>query len=187
MERNDGCPKVYQKARKTRKKIGAALVEILEHKPLDKITVQELCDQAEIHRSTFYKHFSSIFDVVAYITKEITEALMCQAESAAGGDVYFDFITDFYLRYRKALRNLYRTRYREMMVIKMSEIIERYYHKLLKELKREIEEDVPLEWMAKYHAGGMITVGSILLDEKYDDEECRKKLAAFYRYILIRK
>lgn len=35
--------------------------------------------------------------------------------------------------------------------------------------------------------GGMITVGSILLDEKYDDEECRKKLAAFYRYILIRK
>ena len=165
MERNDGCPKVYQKARKTRKKIGAALVEILEHKPLDKITVQELCDQAEIHRSTFYKHFSSIFDVVAYITKEITEALMCQAESAADGDVYFDFITDFYLRYRKALRNLYRTRYREMM----------------------IEEDVPLEWLAKYHAGGMITVGSILLDEKYDDEECRKKLAAFYRYILIRK
>ena len=80
MERNDGCPKVYQKARKTRKKIGAALVEILEHKPLDKITVQELCDQTEIHRSTFYKHFSSIFDVVAYITKEITEALMCQEE-----------------------------------------------------------------------------------------------------------
>ena len=68
---------------------------MLEYKPLDKITVQELCDQAEIHRSTFYKHFSSIFDVVAYITKEITEALMYQAESAADGDIYFDFITDF--------------------------------------------------------------------------------------------
>ena len=74
-----------------------------------------------------------------------------------------------------------------MMVSQMSEIMERYYQKLLKELRREIEEDVPLEWLAKYHAGGMITVGSILLDEKYDDEECRKKLAAFYRYILIRK
>lgn len=185
MKRKDGCPQVYLKAQKTRKKIGAALVEILEHKPLDKITVQEICDQSEIHRSTFYKHFSSIFDVVAYITKKITEALMSQAEMSADGEVYFDFITDFYLRYRKALRNLYRTRYREMMVSQMSEIMEQYYHKLLKKLRNDTE-DVPLEWLAKYHAGGMITVGSILLDEKYDEEDCRKKLSAFYRYILTR-
>ena len=39
---------------KTQRAIRAAFLELREKKPLEKITVKELCQRAEIHKSTFY-------------------------------------------------------------------------------------------------------------------------------------
>ena len=32
-------------------------LELLKEKPIAKITVKEICERAEINRSTFYKHY----------------------------------------------------------------------------------------------------------------------------------
>ena len=36
-----------------------ALLDLVEEKPLDKVTVRELCERAGVHRSTFYNHYDS--------------------------------------------------------------------------------------------------------------------------------
>lgn len=184
MDRKDGQPKTYVKAHKTKRKTAEAFMNILDKKPLDRITVQEVCDSADIHRSTFYKHFGSVFDIVSFITQEITDALMERAKVVDGGDQYFTFIADFYLKYRRALRNLYRTKYREMLIGQMGEIMEGYYLKVLQVMKSGEEPEVPLDWLAKYHAGGMLTMGTVLLDDRFNEEECREKLSMFYEYVL---
>lgn len=53
-------------ALKTQDGFSAALFELLHQKPLEKITVTELCRTAGFERMTFYRHFESKGDIIAY-------------------------------------------------------------------------------------------------------------------------
>lgn len=55
MENND------RRIRKTKKALYDALEKLLTEKPLNKITIHELTELADIHRGTFYKHYADIF------------------------------------------------------------------------------------------------------------------------------
>jgi AcrR family transcriptional regulator len=49
--------KVDRRIQRTRHQLGRALVELVEQKRFDDITVQEVIDRADVGRSTFYTHF----------------------------------------------------------------------------------------------------------------------------------
>lgn len=67
--------KIDRRALKTQKQIKEALTELLTQKELRSITIQELCDKADIHRVTFYKHFEDIYDLYDQMKKEILSEL----------------------------------------------------------------------------------------------------------------
>ena len=46
-----------------------------EHKPLSRITVREICEEAQINRSTFYAHYQDVYDVVERVEKQMSEDL----------------------------------------------------------------------------------------------------------------
>ena len=48
----------------TKGMIKYALLELLQNKPYEKITVTALCKQSEITRATFYLHYNNIDDVL---------------------------------------------------------------------------------------------------------------------------
>lgn len=54
----------YRSAIRSRKLIIAALADLLQEKPLDKITVTEVVSRAGINRGTFYAHYTDIPDVI---------------------------------------------------------------------------------------------------------------------------
>lgn len=54
----------------TRRAMQDALVELLERKPLARITVRELCDLADVNRSTFYAHYDGLEDLLHDIEDE---------------------------------------------------------------------------------------------------------------------
>lgn len=60
---------------KTKDALHAGLVALLETKPLEKITITELCQQAKINRGTFYLHYQEINDVFEEYFREITADL----------------------------------------------------------------------------------------------------------------
>lgn len=51
---------------KTKKAIFQALFELSQEKPYNSIKVSELCERADVSRSTFYHHFKSKFDVAVW-------------------------------------------------------------------------------------------------------------------------
>ena len=53
-----------QRIRLTKRMLKEALIRLLEQKPIEKITVHELCAEAEINRTTFYKYYGSQFDLM---------------------------------------------------------------------------------------------------------------------------
>lgn len=55
--------------RKTKRALASALFVLLSEKSLDDITVMELCDRAEIRRTTFYKHYRDKYDYIASFSR----------------------------------------------------------------------------------------------------------------------
>jgi len=60
---------------RTRKLLARSLFELLETTPFDKITVVDICDNAMVHRATFYNHFESKEHLLDYANEEIKEEL----------------------------------------------------------------------------------------------------------------
>ncbi len=57
----------YRSAIRSKKMIITALADLLEEKPLDKITVTDVVNRAQINRGTFYAHFTDIPDVINHL------------------------------------------------------------------------------------------------------------------------
>lgn len=66
----------YNSKKRTHEKIKRAFAQLLgEKKSLNKITVAELAERAEITRGTFYAHYDNIFEVAEEIENELISAL----------------------------------------------------------------------------------------------------------------
>lgn len=60
-----------QRVRLTKKLFKNSLIELLKESSIYNISVTELCNKAELNRSTFYKYYENIFDVMADIEYDI--------------------------------------------------------------------------------------------------------------------
>jgi AcrR family transcriptional regulator len=62
--------KENRKTRYTKMVLKESLFELMEKKPIEKITIKELCENADINRSTFYAHFTDQYDLLSHIENE---------------------------------------------------------------------------------------------------------------------
>lgn len=53
-----------ERVRRTRERLGGALVKLIQEKPIDDVTVREVLDRASVGRSTFYLHFRDTNDLL---------------------------------------------------------------------------------------------------------------------------
>lgn len=56
--------KTDRRIRKTKALLEKSLLELMKTKPVKNITVKELVDHADVNRSTFYLHYTSIYDIL---------------------------------------------------------------------------------------------------------------------------
>lgn len=75
--------KTDARVRRTRNALGDALIALMQQKPFDTITVQDVLDRAHVSRSTFYTHYSDKDDLLMSDAEEFFEALS-MALSAQG-------------------------------------------------------------------------------------------------------
>ena len=59
----------------TKNIIKECLIELLQSKDLNKITVSELCEKADINRATFYRYYIDIFDLLEKMEQELIDHL----------------------------------------------------------------------------------------------------------------
>lgn len=61
---------------KTKHSICNAFIELRSHKTLERITVKELCELAQINKSTFYAHYVDIYDLSEKIESDIISTVI---------------------------------------------------------------------------------------------------------------
>jgi AcrR family transcriptional regulator len=67
--------KTDARVRRTRDALGDALIALMQEKPFDTITVQDVLVRAHVSRSTFYAHYSDKDDLLMSDSEEFFEAL----------------------------------------------------------------------------------------------------------------
>ena len=60
-----------RKVRYTRMVLQDSLIELMKQKPISKITIKEICETADVNRTTFYAHFSDQYDLLHAIEEQI--------------------------------------------------------------------------------------------------------------------
>lgn len=60
-----------RRARITKMAIRESLIELMESRPISKISVKMLCETAEINRSTFYAHYKDQYDLLRSVQQDI--------------------------------------------------------------------------------------------------------------------
>ncbi|MEG0763987.1 MAG: TetR/AcrR family transcriptional regulator C-terminal domain-containing protein [Oscillospiraceae bacterium] len=141
----------------TKRALEASLKNLLLVKPLDKITINDIAQDCEINRMTFYYHFSDIYDLVEWCCVE-------DATKALEGKKTYDTWQEGFLQIFEAVRvnkpfimNVYHSVSREQ--------IETYLYKLVYNLLIGVVEE---------EAEGMTV-----------SDDNKKFIADFYKYAFV--
>ena len=66
--------------KKTRRSIKNAFIQLRTKKPLERITIKELAELAEISKATFYLHYHDIYDLSDQLQKEVIKDVLSGLE-----------------------------------------------------------------------------------------------------------
>lgn len=136
----------------TKEIIAKTLRELLEEKPMSKITVKDIVERCGVNRNTFYYHFRDIPDVVEFTLKkkwdEILEAPQEQNSILECMEEIVELVKDN----RKLMLNMYRSVKRDTFLHYLNEvvmyIITEYFDKNSCEFHLDQEE---IQILVKYY------------------------------------
>lgn len=152
--------------RKTRtlKLLKEALLEMMTKKPFEEIKINDICNVAMVHRTTFYSHFDDKYDLLEYCIKEAEKEITEKMEPAN-----YTSIQEFYTNMIMALVCYIegnKEKFKAMLIkndntsfYKMfnSTCVLYIYKMLQKEEKSGVKHEVPINLVAEFYAGAVIS------------------------------
>lgn len=90
--------KTDRRVRKTKAQLRLGLAKLMQTKSINEITVKELVDLVDINRSTFYLHYTDIYNMLEQIENNIFEEVRRAIDTHPIGitDNTFPFIADIF-------------------------------------------------------------------------------------------
>lgn len=85
-----------------------SLIELMHHKSISQITIKEICEQADLNRSTFYLHYTDQFALLDNIENEIITTTFEHLQNVGSTLNTLSYIEDF-LSYVKENRDIFET------------------------------------------------------------------------------
>ncbi len=96
-----------QRVRLTKRLLRESLLSCMEEKPIERISVKELCERAELNRSTFYLHYTSEYDLLGEMEEEAIRETQLRLKGVSPSVGTTQYICEF-LQYIKDNAALFR-------------------------------------------------------------------------------
>ena len=93
----------------TKEIIAKTFTELLDEKPMSKITVKDIVERCGVNRNTFYYHFKDIPDVVEFILKKKWDEILEHPQDRASILECMEEMADLVRNNRKVMLNVYRS------------------------------------------------------------------------------
>ena len=154
------------RVKRTYKLLSESLKKLMKQKPFDKITVTDVCDEAMVHRTTFYSHFADKFELLQYCMNELEspfDEMLVEEECDDGYKKYYLGVAQKILKHVEENGDFY-----SVLIKKNKE--ESLLNSMQRELSGKIEEKLnqceikgielpaPAPILANLYAGGGMSV-----------------------------
>lgn len=139
---------------KRKERIWTSLLSLLEEKPLDEVTVEDICQRADIHRTTFYNHFNDIYDLISYGTRTILPDMLPNESGYPAAEVITEYLLKFMIEHRLVITNLLRTSYERELFNATDKVVEEYFLSLVK--SQGGTEDIEPELCVRFYCAGLV-------------------------------
>ena len=125
----------------TRQIILHTLTELMNEKPLSKITVKDIVERCGVNRNTFYYHFRDIPDAVeAMVKEELNDILKDQKAPESVSDC-MEILVNAVQKNKKAMIHLYRSIQRDVFADYLDHATERVVEELINRAVGDFEMD----------------------------------------------
>ena len=153
------------RVQRTYKLLKEAFLHLLNEKPFDQITVQEICETAMVRRTTFYQHFEDKQDFLQWFVlekeREFIQSNQNTSSSATSREHYYQVahkVLDFINENDHVLRLLISAGVQERMLIDAIsqacvEVIMKYIENVPNAPERL--DGIPASLVAEYYVGGL--------------------------------
>ncbi|MGN1124249.1 MAG: TetR/AcrR family transcriptional regulator [Eubacterium sp.] len=161
-----------------------ALIELLDEKDYQYITVKEICNRAEVNRSTFYLHYESINDLLAecieYIKNsfqskynQTTNNLIANIDNCDLSELVF--ITPKYLypylSFIKENRRVFSVTISQANVMQSDKTFEQMTCLIFKPIMRRFFVDEEnIDYTLSFYIHGIISIISLWIKNNFDKE-----------------
>lgn len=117
----------------TKEIIARTFTELLDEKPMSKITVKDIVERCGVNRNTFYYHFRDIPDVVEFILKKKWDEILEAPQERTSITECVEEMAALIRENRKIMLNVYRSVKRDTFLIYLNDvasyIVTEYFNK----------------------------------------------------------
>ena len=165
-------------------KMDEALITLLEKKDFEYITIKEICDTAEVNRSTFYLHYENTSDLLKETTRYIIDKhlayyeidqkrISLQFETCKREELLF--ITDEYLvpylKFIKDNQRLFKVSIKQFNSFNMNEVYGRMFEHIFNPiLERFHVPEKERAYVMKFYLTGVFAIVMEWIDKNCSDD-----------------
>ena len=161
-----------------------ALITLLEKKDFEYITIKEICDTAEVNRSTFYLHYENTSDLLKETTRYIIDKhlayyetdqkrISLQFETCKRDKLLFitDEYLDPYLTFIKDNQRLFKVSIKQFHSMHMDEVYGRMFEPIFTPiLTRFCVPEVEHAYVMKFYLTGVFAIVMEWLDKSCSED-----------------
>ena len=136
-----------------------AFLMLLQEKPLNKITVTDICKEADINRGTFYSYYNDPFDLMRSIEEEMIEKMMSTI-TISGDESLQNMLNEIFnliLENKEFCKILFNEKNSSYV---LSTLLNSAYEKKIEDIKKQfpMANETQLEYYFTYVTGGTIEI-----------------------------
>lgn len=161
-----------RRTRMTRMLLKTALIELMQTKPISKITIKDICIQADLSRSTFYLHYQDQYDLLENIESEIFDNVSNQIREVHPETDAYHVILEF-ARYIQNEGILFKTllcqqensSFEKEFILRMKSVVLTTFPPK--------EEDEEIDYEITYMMHGALNVLKLWIEKDFDISDAR--------------
>ncbi|MBI3716647.1 MAG: TetR/AcrR family transcriptional regulator [Betaproteobacteria bacterium] len=151
-----------RRVEKTKVALRNALLEHMARQSWEQISIQEICESANVGRSTFYMHYRSKEELLSAGLNDLRDFLAAQDDASSG--TAFPFLRgllDHIAEQRKVFKTAIGRRSGHGVALRFKEMVCQLVEM---ELKKQQHPAAMQPWFARYLAGGIVEAMSWWVD-----------------------
>lgn len=148
-----------RRVKKSRRALKDALVELMKRKDLEKISIKELCELADVNRSTFYANYEDINELLKAVHYELLDKVNQPIESK-WWDKHEGDDEEAFLRFKEMIFVIMENKQNFLLFVNNNKnnAFELNFFQYYKEMQKIEEQDDYQNYLFTYHTMGYSAV-----------------------------